>query len=624
MKKNINIPKIIKYTAWVLFIFTICFYFYTLIVGMNFIDTDMSGEMILGRKLFEEKTLLTQNWFYSAELRLLDPPIIFAILFNFFNNWKIVRIISTLIFYTLMLFCIYVFCKENDLKDEFPLLGIILSVPFCYIYWYYTLLSTVYLPKMIIPIICMALALRFLKQKKYKYLTILAIIAFISGLESLRSMLTFFIPLLLSSIAIYIFDENKDKESSSLLRITIFSSGATFLGCLISELFLRKMYIFHNYTELEYIRFSLNDVEGVINSWLRCLGYITGEKVFSFVLFNNLVCALTVFLIILSIVWFFRNYKNLNIKIKYIYLYLIFAFLITFVEHVFSNMEVQELHFLTVAIFVFPIIFIYLCNSKLKDNTKKIAILGYTFLILVTGIINFVYKEDEIGSKPELVTISKVLQDKEYKNGYATFWNSNLLTEFSNGEIKVKHYIDLNNLIDWNIYGWLQSTDALKGEFEGKVFLILSREEVEELSNEKMSNFIIYSSDDYEVYGFQDFETMRNVIGYFYFNKNLENGEDKNGKRYLYKNGISKGPYWRLDKGEYRVTVNGENLNVLDYYIHDLDNNDNVEYTLDSLTSNMATLSMSFTESIEKLEIIFSNNSDVTSVLENVEIKKIN
>ena len=55
-----------------------------------------------------------------------------------------------------------------------------------------------------------------------------------------------------------------------------------------------------------------------------------------------------------------------------------------------------------------------------------------------------------------------------------------------------------------------------------------------------------------------------------------------------------------------------------------MDNNDNVEYTLDSLTSNMATLSMSFTESIEKLEIIFSNNSDVTSVLENVEIKKIN
>ena len=40
--------------------------------GTNFIDSDMSSELVLAKLLSEQGGILAENWFYSTEIKVLN------------------------------------------------------------------------------------------------------------------------------------------------------------------------------------------------------------------------------------------------------------------------------------------------------------------------------------------------------------------------------------------------------------------------------------------------------------------------------------------------------------------------------------------------------------------------
>ena len=105
-----------------------------------------------------------------------------------------------------------------------------------------------------------------------------------------------------------------------------------------------------------------------------------------------------------------------------------------------------------------------------------------------------------------------------YENGYATFWNGNVMTELSGGKIQMwvwrdaaldQHGPDVDE-----IYPWLQLTSHDTERPTGKVFVLFSREEFG--NNPWKQNLqpedVIYESEEYVVMGYPDYETMKATL----------------------------------------------------------------------------------------------------------------
>ena len=61
------------------------------------IQADMSSELVLSKILSEQKRIMTTDWFYSTELKVLHNTLVFTPLFWITDNWHIIRIVSIIV-----------------------------------------------------------------------------------------------------------------------------------------------------------------------------------------------------------------------------------------------------------------------------------------------------------------------------------------------------------------------------------------------------------------------------------------------------------------------------------------------------------------------------------------------
>ena len=109
-----------------------------LLLGLNIIsqdhwlDSDMAAEMIFSRILSEEHHIFsTTNWYYSTEFRVLYTQLIMGPLFRICNNWHVIRTITNLVFYGLMLVSYYYFMKPLKVSRGLTVLSsCLLLLPF--------------------------------------------------------------------------------------------------------------------------------------------------------------------------------------------------------------------------------------------------------------------------------------------------------------------------------------------------------------------------------------------------------------------------------------------------------------------------------------------------------------
>jgi len=107
----------------------------------------------------------------------------------------------------------------------------------------------------------------------------------------------------------------------------------------------------------------------------------------------------------------------------------------------------------------------------------------------------------------ELRHINEMLCSEGYTEGFATFWNGNIMTELSNGEIEMwvlNH--SLNGFDD--VYHWLQDKEHGIYQPASPYFLLIDNSELDR------SDFIrnldaknrIYTGDHYIVYTFNELQ----------------------------------------------------------------------------------------------------------------------
>ena len=148
-------------------------------------------------------------------------------------------------------------------------------------------------------------------------------------------------------------------------------------------------------------------------------------------------------------------------------------------------------------------------------NVKKLFPLFAAIILVVNGFANVAYfggckifeqpyeglsfkEPDKVNS---MLSVASYLQENQYSIGHATFWNANVLTEMTDGDVHMIHVsFDADSGNIW-YRNWLTS-QYLREEDNSKPFVLMQQSQKEAFESSDSFRFcsIAYEDENYCVY----------------------------------------------------------------------------------------------------------------------------
>ena len=517
----------------------------------DLIDYDASSELVLAKLLSEEGGVLSENWYYSTELRVLNTQLVFAPLFLLFSDWHAVRMVGTVILYLIYLLCIYYFCRQGNLKSSFPLIAGVFFLPLSDIYFCYVLGHVYYIPHICISLAMLGMLFAFSRAEKplvrIALVLVATVLSVLAGMGGLRQLLVLYVPIALCALvelALYlrplIFSKGEEEAPETALDIptseslssrqrlrfsllSLWSALMSVVGYLIDSKVLSTIYSYTTYEGLSFSAFSLDNVITVLNGFLYCLGYRTGKEVFSkWLLVNALAVALALLIVVAT--WdCLKNAKKYPWETRMVALFFVFAVIAFVGVYSFTNMmdtRWRERYCLPILVFAIPVVASYLSRvgaSIRVPRVKGIATLSLCVALSLGAAVNYYMAVSQgyiqramSSSTSELGEIATMLTEAGYTQGYGTRGQANILTELSDGTLDVIQITESTTTDFSSIDPWLQLKAHDTVIPEGKIFCIFST--AQQTSYEVVltlsADHIIYQSDNYVVYSYNSYESL--------------------------------------------------------------------------------------------------------------------
>ena len=501
---------------------------FILSTGISLLNSDVSSEMVLSEQLNREKAFLfTKNWFYGNEIRVLNTMPIFRVsLVIFPNNWHYARLLSVaLLLLILAGSMIWLMCSIGQNKYAFWA-AITAIAPFGRWYGWNVIFNSYYVPHIVISILSLALVCSIVRNNKKWYsskkilLTLfLFTLGFMAGLGGVRQLMICYVPLFAVSIILlslkakqilpFTFPAKNIFVICSLL--CLFSS----IGFLVNTTYLSAHYHLFSFDNTTWKNFDLTDYFSRISDFISLFGWQEDVPIFSLAGISNVLSLLLIAAILFSIIYLITKIRLLGENELLGFLFFCIVFLVDLLIYG-GTEQYNESYWITILPFAFIPLFIML--SKIvppPSSIRKTALLcSYGLLILLfsynTMRSPYVHSLNAPVPTDEAIQgASAWLNETDYTQGIATFWNSNILTELSNGKIEMwtTEYGD-RNLTPKPL---LQSVEH-ETLPQGKVFVLLTLSEFEQWHLWDLENYIIYMDDEFIIYGFDDisqyFETI--------------------------------------------------------------------------------------------------------------------
>ena len=131
--------------------------------ALNRLDADMASEQLLANLLAQEGGVMSTNWYYSTELRVLNTQLVMAPLFRLFTSWHTVRVVGSVVLILLYLAAWFWFGRSAKLKYSGLLGAGLLVLPYGALYRQYVLEGLYYIPHIAISFVVLGCAVRILR-----------------------------------------------------------------------------------------------------------------------------------------------------------------------------------------------------------------------------------------------------------------------------------------------------------------------------------------------------------------------------------------------------------------------------------------------------------------------------
>ena len=498
------------------------------------LDADMSSEMVLSRLLSEEGGILSENWYYSTELRVVNIQLVLSFFFRIFSNWHLVRMFSSVTLMLILLASFYYLCVQMGCRKYFPLAGSMLLIPFCSDYYDFVMLGLFYYPHISISFISLGLVFHYGNAKKHWEQTVVLGVAFIvsmlATLGGARQILVTYLPMLLASCGCIFLLMRRNglqkvtnhfwsEKTVSYATCSLFFLAGCFVGHRINNTILSVKYPFQHYFGLSWTEFSWDGLVTVFRGFLAMLGYSEGYVISGATIRNGIALLLAVLL-----VWYIiQTIRKANVdEVLFVTLTLLSGIACYVILYAFTDMMYCQRYILPIMILIIPL---FACamkyglfsegqDSSLPVKTiksQKYLFMGILCCMFVSGLL-FYQEKGRVDMTANLMSAVEVVKD-DYSTGYATFWNANIVTELSDGEIDMYDWLDSRGPADLadvdTLYEWLQVKQHHEHP-DGKVFLLFTSEEFGRftLCHRISKDDALFNSGGYLVFGYDNYELM--------------------------------------------------------------------------------------------------------------------
>ena len=409
--------------------------------GWQWIDSEHSAEMVLGRLLSQENALVSPNWLYTTEIRIIYQTIFTMPLFKLLDhldNWPLIRALNILL-NNITLVLSYIFLmKSMKVQAKWSLItALFLLMPLSVTYWNIVTFGGYYIIFIAQLFCCLGLFIRLarhegaIKAKRMEWLLFI-LLSFALGAQSIRSLFAVHIPLLLSCGYMRYYHHNKKN---------LLYGGVGFIACCagfaVNNL-LHHWYSFMSYGDMGIDNLFANYFSKLGRSLANIAGFFglaTGTPVFSV---RGFMCIAALFaaIIVLRLVYV----TLLHRKGQPPFMQLFFAISLVFNMFVFivANHAVIDRYFIPFMVLYVPLaaLFCEHAEKAYQPLKRMAAVCGIILFVIAQGCLTMHGMAGRDNNSIRKGYIQYLLNNR-FEYGFATPMNSNITTELTNGMVEV-------------------------------------------------------------------------------------------------------------------------------------------------------------------------------------------
>ncbi len=462
----------------------------TYLYSDNVINSDISSELVLAKELLREHKIFSQNWFYSTEVRVIYTQLISMILLPFMDSWSAVRAVMNLICCILVVMSYLYMVKPLALNKKLVYLStVLLLIPFSREYLLIVQLGNSYMPHFILCFTAMGLAFRLFDpkpQRKNLFLFILVLAG--CGVSGIRYGLILVLPLTAASLVLCGSERyteqklvfHKELLSDRRVKTALVGLLGYLAGYLVNALYFGRNYTYDKYENLYLSDFHTHGMAERIGTMtadiFRLFGYTDSAGIKSFTGIQSLVAVGFVAVLVFMLYRVYCGRKSEKENIKFIKAFVLMSLFMNCMVFLFFDYMYEKRYFILVFAFFVPLFVIYFENhsEEFREISKAVTVLFAAACIILCSF-NLrqvvVSKENE-----EIQKAAQFLKENHADFGMATYWNGNILTELTDGQVCV---VNIDEMHFMEPYEWLMPSRYLKRETwetvdSEKFFLLLN------------------------------------------------------------------------------------------------------------------------------------------------------
>ena len=499
---------------------------YQLVPGKWIVDSDLASEMILSDLLNKEGTIISHNWFYSTELKVVNLQWFYRLgLLIFPNDWHLARTFGMAITLALFAAAMLFFVKSAGLgRAGLWMVGTLLW-PFGQHYLVYAIYGGYYLVYTFFYMLVLALVLRSLNaDKKHCALqwVLACVITAVAGMNGVKQLMVFHAPLCLAAAILLVLALHSCgktdwkaalgacRKEVRLFAASLVTAVAAAAGYFVSNAVLSRMYDFKSYN---FIVWNRNEdwftLDRILMDFFHEFGYENGSGVFHF---GGIAAAVGLLLgcwMFFCIVRLLLRLDKLERNDKLLVLLLVAMLAVCGVAYTYFHE-----YYLYFWLMNMPVA---IAVMAVEIKTEDFHILGARQLLGVGLAVCFTLcavstvrqeQEHPYLAHKGLNTAAEWLVDNGYTQGYSTFWNGNAMTELTSGKLEVW---TLQSLDRDYVPNWLQPKSHLTTDPEHP-FLLIDTETDGPAENAKLIQYgdctEVYNDGRYVIYDFADADAL--------------------------------------------------------------------------------------------------------------------
>lgn len=507
--------------------------FYKLNFGIGLMESDSASDIFYAHLLSKEGRVISNNWFFSTEIRILDNELVFALLFRLFPRlgwWKI-ETIGTAIMNGLMgLSGVMLAYQLGWGRKSIWMFGFTL-LPYGTSGFYYVLMHGAGYYVYAIMQVFLVLSLFFAivndggKSKKRLWIkySIYMGCSLLIGIQGIRLLENLYAPLLLSSIVFFLIDKKRGgeihsihqnaREMGSFLKVSLVGSLCACGGYIANRLLLRSIYTWGGADSLQWKEFSIAPIEVLFREIMSNLGFLGGFELFSKKGFTSL-AAIVIFAVVVALLVGTCKKGRVYRQDRFIVCFFLAALLVHALAYIFFMQEYKSRYMLPFFM-VLPYVIVTIVKEW-KPGCKRIIlmVLGVCFFLTSVNAASVVHEQGN--HKGINIIKQKEMADFLVRNGYqygfSTFWFSNSTVQLSEGQLKICALVSPKI---FEKYEWLSTEEQIDYSWSDKTFFIVSDTELEaskEMSWNQEEN-IVWHDGGICVFEYASVEELRNAFG---------------------------------------------------------------------------------------------------------------